>query len=329
MASLARGNLARTPGILVLAVLGLLALSCATSGDGPTGVPDDTPEAAPAGMEVRTFRFEKGLHLLDEETRAHGSWGAPTHRPCRDLPEYARVWIQFIIDAPRDRVFRSSAAPFGRRLVLGNLGPRPIGQAVLCLRNGRPTVCGSAPAASRIPPATVDVVDLEIAAVIGDRIDVLIVPDNQVRRPAEGHRAAASRCSRVSGRSRRPAGSAPEAETERAWPWDGCGFARLLRDPPPWRESVRLPRKVERGADVFLLIERCPGPSGNAHPDTDRGRIAGHQVGGRGLGAGQSRWWVRPSSCAFVGKTSRRLHEFQVAVLREPFWVRRGTFCLV
>ena len=80
MANSARGNLARTPGILVLAVLGLLALSCATSGDGPTGVPDDTPEAAPAGMEVRTFRFEKGLHLLDEKTRARGCGPHPhTH----------------------------------------------------------------------------------------------------------------------------------------------------------------------------------------------------------------------------------------------------------
>ena len=130
---------------------------------------------------------------------------------------------------------------------------------MLCLRNARPTVCGSAPATSRIPPATVDVVDLEIAAVIGDRIDVLIIPDNQVGSPWGTGRDftlfAGERPAPAAGRL------VPEAETERAWPWDGCGFAPVCSGiPPPWPDGVPLPRDIDRGADVFLYIERCPGP---------------------------------------------------------------------
>ena len=182
MANSARGNLARTPGILLLAVLGLLALSCA-SRDGPTGAPDDTPEAAPAGVEVRTFRFEKGLHLLDEETREYVMGRTRTRTGPAEIPEHARASIEFIIDRPRDGVHQIAGGSVRETLVLGNYGPWPMGQVLLCLRNGRPTVCGSAPAASLIPAATVDVVHLDIAAATGDRIDVLIVPDNQVPGP--------------------------------------------------------------------------------------------------------------------------------------------------
>ena len=320
MATSARGNLARTPGIIVLAVLGLLALSCA-SRDGPTGAPDDTPEAAPAGVEVRTLRFEKGLHLLDEETREYVMGRTRTRTGPAEIPEHARASIEFIIDRPRDGVHQIVGGSVRETLVLGNYGPWPMGQVLLCLRNGRPTVCGSAPAASRIPPATVDVVHLDIAAATGDRIDVLIVPDNQVPGPwGTGH----SFLLFAGGRSSPPAGRpAPEVETERAWPWDGCGFARLLRDPPPWHEGVRLPVRVDRGADVFLLIERCPGPPETLTlvPIADASRVIKLE------GA----VWSGPiqvvSSTIVVrirGEELATLHEFQVAVLRERFGSGEG-----
>ena len=319
MAHSAHGNLARTPGILVLVVLGLLALSCA-SRDGPTEAPDDTPEAAPAEVEVRTFRITKGLHLLDEKTRARVA--GRTHTRTTDLPEYARVWIQFIIDAQRDRVFQIVGGAVRETLVIGNLGPRPIGQAVLCLRNGKPASCGSDPAASRIPPATVAVVDLQIAAAIGDRIDVLIVPDNQADGPLRGTGIgiplfAGERPAPAVGRL------VPEAETERAWLRDGCGFARLLRDPPPWREAVRLPANVDRGADVFLLIERCPGPPETLTlvPIADASRVI--KLEGA-VWDGPIQMVGSTLVVRIPGEELAGLHEFQIAVLRERFGSGEG-----
>ena len=321
MANSARGNFARTLGIIVLAVLGLLALSCA-SRDGPTGAPDDTPEAAPAGVEVRTFRFERGLHLLDEETREYVMGRTRTRTGPVPIGENARASIEFIIDRPRDGVHQIAGGSVRETLVLGNYGPWPMGQVLLCLRNGRPTVCGSAPAASRIPPATVDVVHLDIAAATGDRIDVLIVPGNQVGRPLGD--IGRSFTLFAGERSSPPAGRpVPEAETERAWPWDGCGFTRLLRDPPPWRESVRLPAKVDRGADVFLLIERCPGPPETLTlvPIADASRVIKLE------GAVWSGPIQMVSSTIVVrirGEDLAGLREFQVAVLRERFGSGEG-----
>ncbi len=319
MASSARGNPGRTLGIPVLAVLGLLALSCAASGDGPTGVPVDTPQTAPAGVEVRTFRFERGLHLLDEETREY-VMGRTRTGPV-PIRENARASIEFIIDRPRDGVHQIAGGSVRETLVLGNYGPWPMGQVLLCLRNGRPTVCGSAPAARLIPPATVDVVHLDIAAATGDRIDVLIVPDNQVPGPwGTGH----SFLLFAGGRSSPPAGRpVPEAETERAWPWDGCGFTRLLRDPPPWHEGVRLPVRVDRGADVFLLIERCSGApeTFTLVPIADASRVI--ELEGA-VWSGPIQMVGSTLVVRVRGEDLAGLREFQVAVLCERFGSGEG-----
>ncbi len=319
MATSARGNPGRMLGIPVLVVLALLALSCA-SRDGPTGEPDDTLEAAPTEVEVRTFSFEEGLGRLDEETR---EWvtGFAASVPA-EMPEHARAWAHFIIDAQRDRVYPIVGGSVRETLVLGNYGPRPIGQALLCLRNGQPASCGSARADSLIPPLAFDFVDLEIAAETGNRLDVLIVPDNQVGSGlgGTGHGKtlfAGERSSPAPGRL------VPEAETERAWPWDGCGFARLLRDPPPWRESVRLPRKVDRGADVFLLIERCPGPpeTFTLIPIADASRVI--QLGGA-VWDGPIQMVGSTLLVRVSGEDLAGLHEFQVVVLRGHFGPDEG-----
>lgn len=314
MASSAHGNPQRMLGIPVVVVLGLLALSCA-SRDGSTAAPHDTPEEAQVGVAIQTFSFEEGLGRLDEETREWVTGFAATVPA--EIPEHARASAQFIIDAPQDQVYPIADGSVRETVVLANYGPRPMGQVLLCLRNGKPTSCGSAPTDSLIPPRSIAFVDLEISATTGDRLDVLIVPDNQVGGPRGG-----TGLGKKLFVGERPAPAAarpvPEAETERAWPWEGCGFARLLRDPPPWRESVRLPADVDRGADIFLLIERCPGPPETLTliPIADASRVI--EMEGEVWG-GPIRMEGSTLLVRVPGEDLAGLHEFQVVVLRERF----------
>ena len=290
----ARRNLERRLGIPVLVVLGLLGLACAASRDGQTGC---------TMLQKRYLRgCQSGRSALRRAslgwTRKRASVTAFAAAVPDEIPEYARASIQFIIDAPRDRVVEIDGGSVRESLVIGNLGPRPMGQALLCLRNGKPASCGSAPASSRIPPAT-SALSISRSPPRGDRIDVLIVPDNQAR-PAEGHRP---RHPAIRGRAVVPCGRPARAGSDgaslalgRVW-IRGCLGILLLGV----RAFDCLATSIERSAcscsssAVRALRKRSHWYRSRTHRGSSSWRARS--------GAGQSRWWAQPSWCASAGKS--------------------------
>ena len=177
------------------------------------------------------------------------------------LPELALPQVHFIDAGGRrpisgDLVLEAGSDGFAdAHLLIGNPSSRDNrAESVVRLRNSEQIAC--APDASvwelAVPAQTVAFLPLEIEASAGDRLDILLIPSEQAGYPFPfsvsflmfvGHRSSIAVAVAVT-------------PSERVWPFDGCGFARVLHDPPPL-ETVRNPPTTERNAALSLLIETC------------------------------------------------------------------------
>ena len=141
------------------------------------------------------------------------------------------------------------------RLVIGNPSYRANRtESVVCLRNFVQVACGRDADVWElaVPAEAVALLPVAVEGSAGDRIDMLLIPSEQTGYPFPfsvsflafiGHSSHATALTNV-------------AATERVWPFEECGIARILHDRPPL-DMVRNPSVTQRDAELFLLIESC------------------------------------------------------------------------
>lgn len=307
--------------LAVITIAVLLLASCRTEGDEAAAPSTDGPRAQ---RGISYIPWSDGLNELDAETV---EWVAGfTESVPDDLPEYALPQVHFI-DPTGFATGGEFTAPIVDgavrvRFVVGNPSMRRNrAETILCLRNYEQTPCGADEDTwdVALPGMTMAFFALHLRANAGDRFHVLLIPSEQPGYPFP------SAVSFPIFAERRPPLAAVSVEAprhERVWPWEGCGFARILIDLPPI-ESHRIPVTVARDAELFLLLERCEEDETlRLLAIGDRGEVV--PVPGMLWNSTlrmASRTALIPIDPAWFSGVS----EFQIVVLRDEFGSGRGS----
>ncbi len=286
---------------------------------------DSTDEAPLPGVVVWNgyVAWDEALTRFDAET-AEWVGGFASSVP-KSLPERALPQIHFIaLNGARPieaaPILPTKDGEVRAQLVVGNPSARTNrAQQIVCLRNGEQIPCASGVTAWRlaVPGESVAFVPLDLEGVAGSRVDVLLIPSEQAGYPFP---------EAVSFPLFIEPGTEPRAEVElasiaRVWPFDGCGFARVIHDPPPL-ETVRNPSVTKRDAELILLIEFCdPGETVQLVAVGDRRRVIpiDEPVWREPLRISEQTALIPIDASWFAD-----VEEFQIFVMRNEFGGNRG-----
>ena len=252
------------PAAVALAATAVLVVACTSSPTSEPGVATAGGGGSADAGDAETVLYlpwEEALARLDTETVEWITAFAETVPG--ELPEHALPQVHFI-DPPSfetgsahsDFVVPLADGMLQAQFVLGNPSTRRNKvETILCLRNHEQTPCGAGADTwdVALPGMTMAFFPLRLRAEAGDRLSVLLIPTEQPGYPFPWATLFTMFA------ERRPPAATASVEApphERVWPWEGCGFARVLMDPPPI-ESHRMPVAVTRDAELFLLLERC------------------------------------------------------------------------
>lgn len=223
-----------------------------------TGGARDTEESSTPRQERRlsVLGWDDGLKRLSTEM-AEFVQGFAESVPA-ELPTHAIAQTHFLdpdsFTSPH--ILPINDGIVDTTLIIGNPSAKANVVSIVCLRNSRQIPCSSTGNSAlndlSVPSNAMAFIPITITSELGDRIDLLILPIEQVGLPFQtsvGIPAFAS--------ARRPMAPVVKIpERNRVWPFEGCGFARLLKQRPPI-DSHMIPGTVARDSELFLLIETC------------------------------------------------------------------------
>ncbi|MQA00374.1 MAG: hypothetical protein GEU80_13780 [Dehalococcoidia bacterium] len=246
-----------------LATSVILAFGCTTEADDSSaGLPDATTTnligaptaAATPGRGVTYIPWDEALERLPEH-QADIAAGAASSVP-ETIPEYAVALAHFWVPNSDDTLYRQSGDRVTAEFFVANTSSRPNPNVqVLCLGDLDLIDCSPDHASWNldVPGMTAAFLQVNIDSSSYSRFELLLLPSAPAGYPLPWSTKFALEVG-AGAPAERPTAALPAHE--RVWPWEGCGFIRILIEPPP-TDRHRLPVNVDADSPLYALIESC------------------------------------------------------------------------